>query len=65
MNDYTLSKAASPVMEKIQPQPEDIKYYLNLELIIDKDTIPEVLFMQVLEFDKGTFQSARVNTNRW
>lgn len=60
-----LSEPTSPMIEKIQP--EEIKYYLNLELQINKEVLPELLLMQVLEFvkDKGTLQSARVNTNHW
>ena len=68
MNDIMeLSGSTSLMAEKSQPQPEELKYYLNLDLQINKDILPEVLLMQVLEFlkDKGTLQSARVNTNRW
>lgn len=46
---------------------EETKYYLNLELVLNKDIVPETMLMQILEFVKGKtdLQSVRISTNRW
>lgn len=58
---------AEDSIKRAQEALEQTKYYLNLELQINNDVLPEVLLMQVLEFlkDKGVLQSVRINTNRW